>query len=232
MMVEIVSSLSDLLTDDELGITMSTTGLHECVIGGSYVTRALGKVIGKVCEKDNFTGPTKWIAKDIDVYHGSFGDGQLIVIKDCIAYTENVSGLDLPINTVKCSNLSAESFLSNNDLNITASCLRVKFEDGALQSSLHVRPHLWKLLFSSFGDKRIEVINPASLDNPATTCVRAAFKAKQMWIKFDLGELDPSVGTLAKSQNAKFVELERWSDNPLIEYLAKHTFCWRRSTRQ
>ena len=62
---------------------------------------------------------------------------------------------------------------------------------------------------------------PGCVDNPATTCVRAAYKAKQMGIRFVLGDLDPTIGTLAATQKAKFDEITKWVDNPLVEYCAK-----------
>ena len=65
------------------------------------------------------------LANDVDVYHGSFGDGSLKVWKDSITYFEDVDEIDVPINTVQCSNLSSELFLCNNDLNVTAACLHV-----------------------------------------------------------------------------------------------------------
>ena len=66
------------------------------------------------------------VANDIHVYHGQFGDGKLIVFGNYIDYSDGVNGLDVPINTMKCSNISAESFLTDDNLNATVSCLHVK----------------------------------------------------------------------------------------------------------
>ena len=70
------------------------------------------------------------------------------------------------------------SFLANNDLNATASCLHVKLmTDGQLTMDLHVHAQLWKLLFSLAKEECIEPVNTLHIDNPANTCVHAAFKA-------------------------------------------------------
>ena len=42
-----------------------------------------------------------------------------------------------------------------------------------------------------------------------------------MSIKFILGTLDPTIGTLAKSQKAKIDKMDGWCDNPLVEYCCK-----------
>ena len=185
---EIESALSTDL-HDELRVILEKIGLQECLIGGSYVSRALSKVVARVFKGDNRVDVPRMVANDIDVFHGHFETGKLNVFRSCIWYIEDVNGLDLPINAVKCSHLSAESFLSNNDLNATASCIHLKSPGGEdagekrVKFSLHVQPQLWQLLLSQKCTQQIEVVNPYSLDNPATTCVRAAYKAMQMKIK-------------------------------------------------
>ena len=150
------------------------------------------------------------VANDIDVHHGQFEDGKLIVFRNYIDYIDDVNGLDVPINTVKCSNISAESFLTDDNLNATVSCLHVKSiaEDSTggkqVKFTIHVRPWLRQLLLRSISKKRIEVVNPCGLNNPTTTCVRDAYKSMQMKIKLNLVKLgDPAVGNFGKKSEAK-----------------------------
>ena len=224
MMSEIESGLASMLTD-EVRLILSSTELSECVIGGSYVSRALASVVANLCRDDSAVDSTNLVANDVDVYHGKFADAgsdsQLVVKMNSIKYVD-VKGIDVPVNTVECLNLSAESILANNDLNVTASCLHVKLlADGSLQMDLRVSAHLWKVLFSASNEKSIQVVNLYKVGNPATTCVRAVYKAMQMKLRVDLDGLDPSDGTLAKTQKAKFNELSNWCDNPLVEYQCK-----------
>ena len=132
----------------------------------------------------------------------------------------------MEVNTVRGFNLGGKNFVKNNDLNATATCVHVKAfptDDGSInvEFTLHVFPHFWELLFSSSADKRIKVVSPLSIDNPATTCVRGAYKSKEMNIKFDMCGLDPLSGTLAKSQKEKYDTLRGWSGNPFTEFNLK-----------
>ena len=132
----------------------------------------------------------------------------------------------MEVNTVRGFNLGGKNFVKNNDLNVTAACVHVKAVrtgDGSIdvEFTLHALPHFWELLFSSSANKRITVVNPLGIDNPATTCVRGAYKSKQMNIKFDMSGLDPSSGTLAKYQKIKYDTLRGWSGNPFTEFNVK-----------
>ena len=193
-----------------------------------YVSRALARIVARVFKKNGSVKMPSMVANDIDVYHGQFGDGKLIDFRNYIDYIDDVNGLDVPINTVKCSNISAESFLTDDNLNATVSCLHVKSiaEDSTggkqVKFTIHVRPWLRQLLLRSISKKRIEVVNPCGLDNPATTCVRDAYKSMQMKIKLNLVKLgDPAVGTLVKSQKAKVDKMKGWCDYPVPEYWIK-----------
>ena len=67
------------------------------------------------------------VANDVDVYHGKLGTGDNIVVyMSFIGYIKDMDGLDVPINTVKCSNLSAALLISNKKLNATTPCLHVQ----------------------------------------------------------------------------------------------------------
>ena len=64
-----------------------------------------------------------------------------------ISYVD-VDGIDIPVNTVKCKNLSAKAFLSSNDVNVTASCLDVNYNNPDDVITIHVSPYFWQYLFS------------------------------------------------------------------------------------
>jgi len=92
---EIESALSTDL-HDELRVILEKIGLQECLIGGSYVSRALSKVVARVFKGDNRVDVPRMVANDIDVFHGHFETGKLNVFRSCIWYIEDVNGLDLP----------------------------------------------------------------------------------------------------------------------------------------
>ena len=65
-------------------------------------------------------------ANDIDVYHGRITDENAPFVVDFLNIKKfEVDGLFWELNTVKCRSLSASGFLSNNDINFTASCFEV-----------------------------------------------------------------------------------------------------------
>ena len=57
-----------------------------------------------------------------------------------------VIGLLLELNTVKCANLSATGFLSNNDFNTTASCSEMDFSTDSL-FTIRASLCLWHYMF-------------------------------------------------------------------------------------
>ena len=48
--------------------------------------------------------------------------------------------------------------------------------------------------------------------------MRIAFKEFEMGFKFSFGSIDPTDGTLAKSQRDKVVKMNDWVDSPFHEY--------------
>ena len=54
---------------------LEKTGLHECLIGGSYVSRALSKVVARVFKGDNRVDVPRMVANDIDVFMASLRSG-------------------------------------------------------------------------------------------------------------------------------------------------------------
>ena len=128
----------------------------------------------------------------------------------------------LELNTVKCRSWSASGFLANNDINLTASCFDIDLSrEKWLQ--IHASPRFWKFLFSSESDRTIKVVDSYDWAKySATTCVRMAYKHFEMQhFQLNMGELDPSAGTLAISQKEKLDKMKSWDNNPLKSYDCK-----------
>jgi hypothetical protein len=65
----------------------------------------------------------------------------------------------------------------------------------------------------------IKTVKPFGADEyGANTFVRMAYKAFQMELKHSFGQIDPTRGTLAKSQKEKFDKMKEWDDSPFHEY--------------
>ena len=101
--------------------------------------------------------------------------------------------------------MSAASFLANNDLNITSAAFYVDFTTNELLS-VHALPCFWAFLFQKGSERKIETVNKFNVSGyGANTCVRMAFKAKQMGLDFSFGKVDPTKGVLSKTRKEKFV---------------------------
>ena len=78
------------------------------------------------------------------------------------------------LNTVKCHNLNASTFLINIDLNVTATCPMVEFSRDKL-FSLHVSLCFWLFLLQNHSEERIQTVSTINMDSyEETTCVRIA----------------------------------------------------------
>ena len=67
----------------------------------------------------------------------------------------------------------------------------------------------------------IKTVKPFAADADeygANTCVCMAYKAFQMELKHSFVQIDPTRGTLAKSQKEKFDKMKEWDDSPFHEY--------------
>ena len=81
--------------------------------------------------------------------------------------------------------------------------------------TVHAAPVFWEFLLGKEADRRIITAKPyVAPCYGATTCVRIAFKAFEMSLKFDLGNVDFTQGTLANSQKEKFDKMKSWVDSP------------------
>lgn len=150
------------------------------------------------------------LANDIDVYHGSWGDGDTIVHFKEMKY-HKVANLDLEVNAVPCSDLNISSILHNNDINSTAAAFDVQKIDGVISISVHTTPSYWKFLLTK--DHVIEPVIPGNCD--AKTFIRIAYKAYQMKLPYNMCGVNPHNGTIAKSHREKVETVQReWEQKP------------------
>ena len=167
------------------------------------------------------------MANDIDVYHGTWNneDGRelLNVLMSEISYMD-VDGIDIPVNTVKCKNLSAKAFLSSNDVNVTACCLDVNYNNPDDVITMHVSPHFWQFIFSPRAERVVRPVKAISVLG-ARTAVRVAYKAFQMSQNYHWNGIDPCSGTLAKSHKEKIDSMSAWENTPFVDFkvLSKRT---------
>jgi hypothetical protein len=196
-----------------------TAGKVECpYCGEPFTTQGLETV----CSNDDGVDPCHLEADDIDVYYDNDDDGagrKLIVDLSCINY-QQIGSISLEVNTIKCSNLSPDTFLANNDINVTACCFDVDFssaDDNLV--SIHALPCFWQFIFEKSANRKLRVVKPYDTSEyEATTLVRMAFKAFELGCPFTFGDLDPTVGTIAASQKLKFDQMKEWNDSPFHQY--------------
>jgi hypothetical protein len=201
------------------------TGFDQFVIGGSWSSMVVQRAISETYEESEhcYEGPVLK-ANDIDLYHGVFCDreaSRLDIYKRDIEY-QTVEGVDLEVNTIKCTGLSGPNFLSNNDINITGTCFHVNFQDGdEPQIDLHVSPYFWKFMFPNKQENEESIISPiqeSESERGAATFVRIAFKAFEMDCKFNYTGINPTFGTIAESQKVKIDKMSDWPKTPFAEY--------------
>ena len=88
--------------------------------------------------------------------------------------------------------------------------------------TLHASPSFWKFAFGKNSTRKIQVEKPFDTSEyKATTLVRMAFKAFELGFPFTFGDMDPTVGTIAESQKAKFDKMKDWSKSPFLAYQLK-----------
>ena len=228
LMSELTEVISTLITDD-LKKMHSETGHEEFLIGGSWASAKIVQALLTLLPvNEDLGGLNELVMNDCDLFYGKFttdcSKPFVVDLKSSKDYVKS-DELDVDINTVKAHNISPSSFLANNDINITASCLLVNFAnvEGSL-FSIHASPCFWRLVF----DISHRIIQPVNVINAGdyklTTLIRIAFKAFQMkqfgysFGKVDIATLDDSKLTLAKSQKNKFDEMKDWVDSPFLEY--------------
>ena len=229
LMPAIEKEMSTLIID-QLKLIHEETGHERFVVGGSWASEKICQVVSKVCKNDASVDPLAMPANDLDLYWGGFTDDDtktLFVDLTKVEYS-TVEGLVIGVasdldknylNTVKCSNLSPHSLLANNDLNITATCLDVDFSRDNQPFKIYASDCFWSFLFQKGEEREIRTVNTFNVDcYEATTCVRLAYKAFDLGLKYSLGKLDPTVGTIALSNKVKFDKIKDWHGSPFHEY--------------
>ena len=81
---------------------------------------------------------------------------------------------------MKANHRSAANFLTNNDLNVTGSCMHVDFSRNDL-FSVHASASFWEFVFQKNDSRMIKTVK--SFDQSkcdARTCVHMLFKAFEM----------------------------------------------------
>ena len=212
--------------ETEIGIIHRHAGREEFLIAGSWSSSTIAKVFNEWdgCEDLQDFDKLELVANDIDMYYGHFADNNNapFVVDFLDIEKHDFDDLFMELNTVKCRSLSPAGFLLNNDINVTATCFEVDLsQEKWLQ--IHASPRFWMFLFSSDSDRTIEVVDQYDYSKySATTSVRIAFKHfEHQQFKLDMGDLDPTDGTLASSQKAKLDKMKSWTNNPLEAYDCK-----------
>eukprot|EP00986_Skeletonema_menzelii_P014343 scaffold9453_cov75-Skeletonema_menzelii.AAC.1 len=224
LMPQLLSKVNELVSET-LQKIHEEKGHERFIIGGSWAAAIIAKSLDDICADDDNFDACSLTANDIDVYFGDFTedfDSKLIVDLNCIRYTK-VDSITLEVNTIKCSNLSPQAMLANNDINVTACCFHVDFSKDELVS-IHASPCFWEFLFQNKTKRTIRVVKPYdTLEYGATTLVRLAYKAFDLDFPFTFGDLTPDDvgGTIAESQKVKIDQMERWHNNPFITYACK-----------
>ena len=212
---------------DEVTKISEGARLKKFVIGGSRASAAISDAYSTLTVNDKAIEIVPLGFNDVDVFHGTFTDDttkRLVVNKSKIKKF-SIDGVTQEVNTVECGNLSPATFLQNNDINITASCILVDFSSNECVLSIHASPSFWTFLFQDHAERKIQTVNTINTQAyEATTCIRIAYKAFELTefdLKFSIDNIDPMIGTIASSQKEKMDRMEDWMDNPFKEYKCK-----------
>ena len=204
---------------EDLNAIHCETGLERFIIGGSWASAEIVKAISELSkttdELEDFE-PFELIANDIDIYHGPFCDENAPFHVDLHGIEKAFNrSLLKELNTVKCFSWSCSGFLANNDINITASCFEIDFSKDEC-FTIHASPCFWEFVFGDAKNRTIQVVDTFEWDKyNATTCIRLAFKAFEMTqFNFNMGNLNPAVGTFANSQKEKLDKMKTWDKYP------------------
>ena len=109
----------------------ASTGMAQFLIGNSH---ALLRVVDayselKGIEDDGDMEVVPLFSNYIDMFHGEFTGEKTkhLFIEKCSIKKFSIEGVAAEVNTIECRNLSLETFLAKNDINISASCILVDF---------------------------------------------------------------------------------------------------------
>ena len=75
--------------------------------------------------------PVELKFNDIDIYYGSFGDGELVRIK--CSWTK-IEKIECEVNLILCERLNTDNLVRNFDINAVSVCVNVKVLDRKVSS--------------------------------------------------------------------------------------------------
>ena len=119
------------------------------------------------------------VSNDIDIFHGKFSGDKTkhFFVDKCSIKKFSNEGVAAEVNTIECRNLIPETFLENNDINITATCILVDFSSGEMKASLYASLCFWKFIFQYHANREIQPVNNINTDEyEANTCIGISYK--------------------------------------------------------
>ena len=118
--------------------------------------------------------------------------------------------------------MSPNTFLRNNDINITAPCFLVDFSSGVCVVGIHALPCFWSFIFQDNSDRVIQPVNTINVgEHSRRTCVRIAYKAFQLeecLVDFSLANIDATSETIAATGKDNFDAMKVWEEYRFHEY--------------
>ena len=100
------------------------------ICAGSYPAFLIAKQLAKISRDYE---PVQLKFNDIDIYYGSFGNGELKRTRCTWTKIENISS---EVNLIKCENLSTDYLVDNFDINAVAVCVHAKVLNKKVSSVL------------------------------------------------------------------------------------------------
>ena len=148
---------------------------------------------------------------DIDIYYGSFGDGN---IKRTGCKQKMVDNVQSEINLISCINLNTSCLVDNFDINAVAICVHVHVKHEKVSSlEWFVTPEFQHFVFED------NTLRSWQTDSPSRTLVRLAYKSYQIGLKFSMSSLSLEDGELFTSHRKKVQEMEKqWGAYPFSDY--------------
>ena len=197
-------------TSSCFGAIAAHLGSH-FICAGSFPAFVVAKTFSQHAKIKELTG-LKY--NDIDIYHGSFGDGKFERLS---CKQEKVKGVESEVNFISCAHLSTSCLISNFDINAVAVCVHVLVENDIIASvKWTVTPQFWHFLLVD------PTLQSWWTDSPSRTLVRLAYKSYDMGIPFSRSSLSLTNGELFTSHRKKVEEMkEKWDDYPFIDYKLK-----------
>jgi hypothetical protein len=192
-------------TKNEALIAIAEEIASDFIVSGSYPALMVAKALEEFEPNRRKLG---LLANDIDVYHGSFGDGKT----RRLSYVRNrLHQIATEVNQVKCECLNLQALTSNCDINAVQVSVHVHInEDGRIvKLEWLIGQSFWHFLLED------STMRPISSASPAATLVRLAYKAMQHpTLDVNYGQLSCLSGHVFQSHKDKLQLIEQWSGSP------------------